>query len=122
MTVASTITVKSAGSDREIKMSYGLLTVLASHVGDPDRIPFIPMDHTLRDAVMVEMLAVREKGRPVEPLTAADIDIEMDDAENLIRWAQEHLIGFFLRSAKELKSQAERITTALAPSSSGTAS
>lgn len=98
------ITIKLNGEERELFMSFGLLNELATIVGDPARVPSIPVDADLREAVLMSCFAERKpSGKVIKDVEDYDdLDISIPDVEKTIDWAVEHLMSFFVRSLKKV--------------------
>jgi hypothetical protein len=114
--LSSTFEVTVNGDKREIFMSYGLLTHLVSVIGDATRVPAVVVDGALREAVMKALLAKRKpSGKIVEELADYDdLDIEISEVENLLAWAQGHVLGFFLRALEKAGKQMEAFAGTMA--------
>lgn len=109
---------------RDIFMSFGLLSKLTKVVGSPDIVGAISVDPELRDSIIAELLAERKKsGKVINPVAdLEDIDVSVEDIEALLKWASEHLMGFFVRSLQQVHHLTENHRTvleALQPSSDG---
>ena len=101
----STLTVKIDGEDRDLFMSYGLLTALSKKLPTADAVGAIPHDPELRDVTLLVALAERSKtGKITKALDSIeDIDISMEDVERVLDWVMEHLTGFFVRGLEKSK-------------------
>lgn len=110
------LTVAIDGEDRELFMSYGLLTTLTRKVGNLERIPAIPLDDELRDDILKEVLAERTNTgkvtKAVEDLT--DVDLTIEGVEAICSWVMENLTGFFVRSLVMAKKTLDSQTAATA--------
>lgn len=108
-----TITVN--GEIREIFMSFGLLTTLVNVIGNPIKLASVSVDPEVRDVFLSELLASRKpSGKIITPIEdLSDIDISVDDAESLLNWASEQVMGFFLRSLQKANGLMEKNKTAL---------
>lgn len=113
-------------TEREIKMSFGLLNNLCRKVGDIEAASIIALDTNLRDAVLIELLSTRDaKGKIIEPIDLDTLDVEPDAIIDLIDWAGSHVLDFFLKGLERTKKLQESNTTrvkALIPTSPGSAS
>lgn len=97
--------IKINGEERDIKMSFGLLNVLATAVGELDDIPHILLNGELRTDIFVKTVVRRDaEGTPVETLNMFTIDVEEDDVIDLLTWVAEHLTDFFLKSIEKTRS------------------
>jgi acetolactate synthase small subunit len=105
----STLTVTIDGEDREIFMSYGLLTQLARILPSLDHVALVGVDHELRDSFLAALLAKRTKaGKVTEEVSFDEVEISLEDVETLITWGQEHLLDFFLRAMRRSTDLVER--------------
>lgn len=94
--------------DREIFMSFGLINDL-TRVVNPDNMADINIDSDFRHSFLALLLAERSKGGKVlNQVDPYDVEMTPDEAASLIAWAQDHILDFFLRSFKNLKSTAEK--------------
>lgn len=102
------------GKHEEIFMSYGLLNHLSIVVGEVNNITSIGLDPELREGVLKCLLSERTKtGKIKTERSAEDVDISLEDVENLIDWAAEHLVDFFLRRATKSKALFDKRMTEL---------
>lgn len=92
------------GEERILFMSFGLLNELASLVQDPARVPAIPVDSYLREAVLSAAFAKRKKsGKITEEIADFDdIDVTIEDVEATLDWVIEHVMSFFVRSLRKV--------------------
>lgn len=92
------------GEERTLFMSFGLLNELASLVQDPARVPAIPVDAYLREAVLSAAFAKRKKsGKITEEIADFDdIDVTIEDVEATLDWVVEHVMSFFVRSLRKV--------------------
>lgn len=124
--MADKFTIKIDGKERDIKMTFGLLNTLCRRVGDIDGASQITMDQELRDAVLVELLSDRDKaGKITEEINLAELDVSIDDMIELLDWAGNHVLDFFLKGLERAKALQDRNldrVKALMPSPSGSGS
>jgi hypothetical protein len=82
------------------------------------------MDQDLREAVIIELLSPRDKtGKITEAIDLNMLEVDTDALVELINWAQEHVLDFFLKGlerSKALQDQNMTRVRALMPSSNGT--
>ena len=118
-------TIKVNGKEQDVKMTFGLLNNLCRKVGDIDGAATIMMDQALREGVLIELLSIRDRsGKITEDIDLNTLEIDMDAAFELLDWAQEHVLDFFLKGLERAKALQDRNLTrirALMPSSAGTA-
>lgn len=123
--MADKFTIKIDGKERDVKMTFGLLNTLCRRVGDIDGASQITMDQELRDAVLVELLSDRDKaGKITEEINLAELDVSIDDMVELLDWAGNHVLDFFLKGLERAKALQDRNLgriKALMPSPSGSA-
>ena len=94
MALSPTITVK----DREILMSYGLLTESARLLPTPDHIGELFSNSETRDKYLSILLVQRDaKGKPIGEADLGDLSLE--DAGAVLDWGMEHLTDFFVKRA-----------------------
>lgn len=115
----ATITVKVNGEDREIFMSFALLNRVTYLMGDASQIPLILQDSELREVVLVEALAERDKnGKILNKKNMDEMDVSFDDIQNILEFVSEHVADFTLvameRATKVMAKHQARIL-ALAP-------
>lgn len=97
------------GEKREVVMKFALLRELARQLPGANDTQMVFHDEIMFEQVLVTLLIPRDaKGKPDLPkverdgeMVEADWDLDdhdFDHAEaiNLVKWAMEHLIGFFL--------------------------
>lgn len=90
--------LKIDGKNREVFMSYGILTLLSDTVGGVDRMLMVAADTAVQDAFIKILLApVDEKGRPdIENFSVYHLKVNLEDMIGLIEWASEHVSYFLL--------------------------
>ena len=121
--MANIFTIKIDGKERDIKMSFGLLNTICKLVGDLDGATQLMIDQTLQQAVLVELLSDRDaKGKITGEVSLDEIDVDPSDVLDLLAWAGNHTLDFFLTGlerAKGLQDQHMPRVKALTPSPSG---
>lgn len=92
--------IKVSGEERELFMSFALLTELTEIVISPENIGQIHLDNHTRETVLLSILSERNKGgRVTEPLEhLGDLEISVADHEAILDWAAQHVLDFFIRS------------------------
>lgn len=115
--------LKLNGEDREIKMTFGLVNEICRLAGDIDAVPEIAYNPDLREAVLISLLSERnERGEIVGEISVFNMDADPEDVVNLLDWASEHAVDFFLKAlqrAKKLVEDRKETFQALMPSSTG---
>lgn len=107
--MSDTITIKQNDEDRELFMSFGLLNELTRIIGTPDRVPQVALDPNLRDEFLTALFAKRKKsGKIEEAADIEDLDVSYEDVELVLRWAQEHVMSFFVRSFRQIKAVTDK--------------
>ena len=102
-------------------MSYGLVRSLSKILPSLDHIPALMLNDELRDKVLVALLSDRSNtGKVTKEADLDESDIAVEEVERVIAWAQEHLLDFFLRSAKNAQTLLGRQEKELTPSLTGT--
>ena len=123
--MADKFTIKIDGKERDVKMTFGLLNALCRAVGDIDGATQMTMDQNLRDAVLVELLSERDKaGKITSNINLAEMEVSIDDVVDLLDWAGNHVLDFFLKGLERAKSLQDRNLLrikALMPSQLGSA-
>lgn len=99
-------------TQRELYMSFGLLNEVASLVGGPDGIPQLSFNPAISTALLELILAERDKrGNLIRPEDESIVprDLDPEIAEEIIDWAGDHCLDFFVRRfAKSTKLFATR--------------
>lgn len=114
-----TLTIKVNGDDREIFMSFALLNRITYLMGDSSQIPLILQDPELREVVLVEALAERDKnGKVLVKKNMDEMDVTFDAIQDVLEFVSEHVADFTLaameRATKVMVKHNARIQ-ALAP-------
>jgi len=102
-------TIQVGGEDHDIKMSFGLLNNLCRKAGDIDGAAMVALDQDLRDAFLVELLSPRDpRGKIKEPIEPFELDVEVQSVLDLIDWAGNHVMDFFLKGLERTKALQDR--------------
>lgn len=124
--MSDTFTITVNGTERDLKMSFGLLNSVCRVVGDVDGAAMISMDPALRQAVLEELLSTRDtRGKITERVDLDTLDVEPDAIVDLLDWAGNHAMDFFLKGLEKAKALQDRNMSrikALMPTSPGSAS
>lgn len=110
------IKVTINGEEREVFMSFALLNHLVAIIEDVTRLPMIQTDPLVRSIFLTELLHVRTKGGKVtERVEIDDLDMSMDEIQDLLEFASEHVLDFTLgalerAAALQIKSQARMLS------------
>lgn len=98
--------------DREILMSFGLLTELCKVVQSPDVVARIGIEHDVRNDLLFTLLVPRGKnGKMATTQEEWSIDstgITVDEALELTEWGCEHVLDFFLKALRVSKAIDDR--------------
>lgn len=98
--------------DREILMSFGLLSELCQVIQSPDVVARIGVEHDIRNDLLVTLLIPRGKnGRMAtskEEWSLYSVDLTVDEALELTEWACEHVLDFFLKALRVSKAIDDR--------------
>lgn len=96
--------------DREIKMTYGLLQILASRFTDLGQIENLNIDSTLQNEVINEVLAERdEDGQKKNPKKDYSMTLTVSEGETLMEWISGHIIDFFISRLQAQTATAEKL-------------
>lgn len=110
MSVSDKITIKVDNEDREIFMSFGLLSHLATFVASPELVGRLFVDPEMREAVLVFLLTKRARSGKVvgdKLESSMDVEVSREDAMRLLEWASEHIMDFFVASFQTLRKVSE---------------
>lgn len=83
--------------DREIFMSYGLMTKITMIIQDVQLAQIMAIDTELRNQVLTEVLALRNYEGAIKEKVNLD-NLTFDEVFDLTSWVTEHVNDFFLRS------------------------
>lgn len=101
--------VKVNGEARTVFMSFALLNRLTFLLGSPDNVPLVHQNPELREAFMLELLAVRTKGGKVtQQVNLDEAEIDLEQVQELLTWASEHCLDFTIRALQNARKQQER--------------
>lgn len=117
-----TLTIKVNNTEREIKMTYGLLDEIVGQVKDIDQIGNFFIDQDTRNKVLTAVLSDRTaSGKITNKINADDVEIELEDVDAVLAWAASHVTSFFIRSLTNLAARVKQFPMedqqALAPQS-----
>lgn len=121
ITVADNFQLKyTDGSEQKIFMSFALLNRLAGIVPAIDQIQFMFTNPVHREAVLIELLALRnEDGDVLEDPEVLNEKLSLNAALELLEWAGGHLTNFFtqalFRCAKIAKATQSHLNSASTP-------
>jgi hypothetical protein len=102
---AARLTISLDGEKRELFMSFGLLNELCRAIGNLEAAVQIPIDNELRDYTLLAVLSKRDDQGAVADGGAVNLrtlEIEVQDAEDLLAWVSEHVTDFFLRTMERV--------------------
>lgn len=104
-TLSDTIVVTTGGDTREIKMTWGMLTLLASYLTDTGQIENISLDSGLQGTLINELVAERdEDGAKINNRKNYAMELTMEEGKKVTEWMLEHLSNFFI---SQLQAQLE---------------
>jgi len=113
------------GTQREIKMTFGLLNRMAQLIGDIDNVMMVNVDPALQEMVLLEVLAIRDKDGLIQKKGDLDeYDLTTEQYMQILEWVADHLVGFMLKSlekTKALRDRHEKTINSLMSSSTGSA-
>lgn len=100
------------GAPRKIFMSFGLLSRLASFVGEDKHLPQLFSDIDLQNVIIGEMLAKRD-AEGLIVLKADPMSLEanctIEEGHRLMEWVSEHLSDFFVKRLHATLKMQERM-------------
>lgn len=100
---------KNGEADEEVFMSFALLNLLSSIVGDPQNITVVSVDPEFRTALLNAVLCKRTKGGKVEEVrTIEDVEIDSEVLEEMLDWLMDHVTAFTLRSLEKTMERASK--------------
>lgn len=121
------LTIKYAGVEHELIMSYGLLNRVLAVVSSQAAVEAIAFSQEMRNGTLFELLFLRPNGRGViknlKPEDLDDIDIELEEVQKMIGWVTDHVTDFFIGVAEQTTAVVSKYgerAQALAPSKTGT--
>ena len=123
----SRITVRVNGEDKELFMSAGMRTVLATICNrDLEDLSNIYLDPATQEKCMIELLVDRnERGKPsedVSELTMMAFEMESKEADRIVKWMGDHIMCFFLKGANSINqtmTEQQKVFQSLAHSLNG---
>lgn len=123
-TLSPYFSLKPERNLKPIQMSYGRLNQLAQLVPDPTRIAEVYVDIELQQALISTVLGdYNPETQTFQPANVHAIQIDLEEATNLLAWIVEHLLDFFVRQlerAKGLEAKyVDRLTAYSQPSPDG---
>lgn len=100
---------KNGEKDEEIFMSFALLNLLSSIVGDPQNVTVVSVQPEFREALLNAVLCKRTKGGKVEEVrTIDDVEIDPEVMEDMFDWLMDHVTAFTLRSLEKTMERANK--------------
>jgi len=98
------------GEEKTVTMYYGLLDVICKICGDMEGVFFLAVDHSLREEALRALLSTRDKtGKITEEFNAFSADLSPEDAGELLAWAGDHALDFFVRSTERAQKSGKRV-------------
>lgn len=107
--MAEVFTVTVDGKEVDVKMSFGLLNSLCRAIGDIDGVAQVNTNPDMRDGVLVQLLSPRDtRGKITSEIDPLTLDIAIDDSIDLIDWAGDQVLDFFLKGLEKTKALQDR--------------
>lgn len=104
-TLSDTIVVTTGGDTREIKMTWGMLTLLSSYITDLGQVENISLDSGLQSTLINELVAERDDdGEKINSRKNYAMEMTMEEGKKISEWMLEHLSNFFI---SQLQAQLE---------------
>ena len=101
-TLSDTIVVTTGGDTREIKMTWGMLTLLSSYFRDMGQIENFNLDSGLQNTLINELVAERDDdGVRINNRKNYAMEMTMEEGKKVSRWMGEHLSRFFISQLQE---------------------
>ena len=99
-------TLQVGEEEQEIKMTYGMFNELMQVIPDPQNITeLLISDQGLRDYVFRRLLTGNKKVAKEEDLVDPfDLELQLDQVDDLIMWAGDHILYFFTTSMTKVVS------------------
>lgn len=89
-----------SGTPIKVFMSFGLLSRLASFVGESTHLPQLFSDIELQNVILSELLSPREEDGTIktrlDPMSPV-IQSSIEEGHRLMTWVSEHLADFFVK-------------------------
>ncbi len=100
------------GNPHKIFMSFGLLSRLASFVGEDKHLPQLFSDIELQNVIIGEMLSKRDTDgmvvKKADPLSF-EASCTIEEGHRLMEWVSEHLADFFVKRLHATLKMQERM-------------
>jgi len=101
-----------------ILMSYGRLNQLAQLCPDPTRVAEVYVDVDLQQALISLALgSYHAEDQTFIPANVHALQIDLEEATELLAWIVEHLLDFFVRQLEKAQALEKKYQGRLAPSS-----
>lgn len=106
--------IKVNDEEKTIFMSFGLLDLCANVIGDLDESATAAADNKMRGGLIAALLSeYDDEGEVSKKFNLMSADIDEDDVLNLLAWAQEHVMRFFIKSLQKASDLTSRNMDAL---------
>lgn len=103
------LTFKVGETDREVKMTYGLLDELVNYVKDINEIATFFVDQETRNKVLVSILSDRTPtGKIITKANLEELDVDLEVIDEILAWAASHVTAFFIRSLSNLAKKVQQ--------------
>lgn len=110
MAASDKLTITVNGQQREVFMSFALLSSMVRVVGSVDDLGQAILDPSVRDALVVVALAPRDGEKKLEDYSVADFNLSVQDGDRLVDWIMEHVLDFFMKRIEMAKNLSESET------------
>lgn len=95
--LSDTIKVTTGGDTREIKMTWGMLTLLSSYLTDMGQVENLNLDSGLQSTLINELVAERdENGEKINNRKNYAMEMSMEEGKRVTEWMLEHISNFFI--------------------------
>lgn len=103
--LSDVIQVTTGGDTREVKMTWGMLTLLSGYFRDMGQIEQLNLDSGLQNTLINELIAERdEDGVRINDRKNYALELSMEEGKRISNWMMEHLSRFFI---SQLQAQIE---------------
>lgn len=108
--LSDVIIVTTGGDTREVKMTWGMLTLLSGYFRDLGQIEQLNLDSNLQNKLINELIAERdEDGERINPRKNYALELSMDEGKRISNWMMEHLSRFFISQLQAQIETAEKL-------------
>ena len=87
----------------EVFMSYGMINQLAQGIGDAETTATLHSSAIARNFILQMLLSKRsDDGQITEEINVRTLDADVDEINDLLQWAGQHLYNFFLKAMERV--------------------